>query len=172
MRRYLLGWCATAALLLSALTARTPPPEPLPDRAAEYAEQLGIPLDLSRTIYAEALAARVDPAIAYGLAAVESGFDPEAVGRFGGRGLVQIKLSTARDYDPDVTLVELMEPRVNVRLGLTHLKREAEHFGDWTSGLQAYNAGRTRLERSRRKGVEPARVYVARVLAAAEGLRS
>lgn len=172
MRWFRLGCFAAVALVTSASVARMPAPEPLPDRAAEYAERLGIPLDLSRVIYREAMAAGVDPAIVYGLVAVESGFDPAAVGRFGGRGLVQIKLSTARAYEPDVTPAELMRPRVNLRLGLTHLKRETEYFGDWTSGLQAYNAGRARLERARRKGAEPARGYVARVFAAAEGLRS
>jgi len=172
VRWFRLGCFAVVALVTSVSALRAPVPEPLPDRAAEYATRLGISLDLSRVIYTEAMAAGVDPAIVYGLVAVESGFDPAAMGRFGGRGLVQIKLSTARAYEPDVTPVELMEPRMNLRLGLTHLKRETEHFGDWTSGLQAYNAGRARLERARRQGVEPARGYVARVSAAAEGLRS
>lgn len=132
--------------------------------AERLARRFGVRDDLAALIYEEARLADVEPAIAFGMIAQESGFDPAAVGRQGERGLMQIKPSTARDYDARVTPGALHDPELNVRLGLRHLKREVEYFGDRSLGLMSYHMGRARLERELADGVPPRDRYVDRVL--------
>lgn len=77
---------------------------------------------------------------------------------------MQIKPSTARAYDARLTPEALHTPEINVRLGLRHLKREVEYFGDPILGLMSYHRGRTRLEREMVDGMVPRDGYVERVL--------
>ena len=133
---------------------------------AAYARRYRISPALARTIYVQAREVGVEPGLAFGLAATESRFNPRAVGRSGERGLLQLKLATARAYDRRVRPEELFHPETNVRLGLLHLKREAEHFDhDWRLGLLAYNMGRGRLQRALARGFVPRTGYATRVLA-------
>ncbi|HET9332128.1 MAG TPA: transglycosylase SLT domain-containing protein [Gemmatimonadota bacterium] len=132
--------------------------------AERLARRFGIGDDLAALIYKEARLADVEPGMAFGMIATESGFDPAAVGRQGERGLMQIKPSTARAYDARVTPGALHDPELNVRLGLRHLKREVEFFGDRSLGLMSYHMGRARLKRELADGVPPRNRYVDRVL--------
>jgi len=132
--------------------------------AARLAQRFGVDRELAAVIYEQARLADVEPALVFGIIAMESGFDPRAVGRHGERGLLQIKPSTARAYDPRVTPEMLHDPEVNVRLGLRHLKREVEYFGDTTLGLMSYHMGRARLERELKADASPRDRYVERVL--------
>ena len=133
-------------------------------RAARLAERFGVGERLAAIIYEQSRLADVEPALVFGVIAVESGFDPEAIGRHGERGLLQIKPSTARVYDSSVTPDMLHDPEVNLRVGLQHLKREVEYFGDSSLGLMSYHMGRARLERAMADGVPPRDPYVERVL--------
>ena len=132
--------------------------------AEELARRFGVRRKLAGIIYEEARRVGIEPAMAFGLIAQESGFDPSAVGRSGERGLMQIKPSTARAYDARITPAALMRPEANVRLGLRHLKREVEYFGDPILGLMSYHMGRARLERELTDGTAPRDRYVERVL--------
>ena len=132
--------------------------------AEELARRFGVGRKLAGIIYEEARRVGIEPALAFGVIAQESGFDPSAVGRHGERGLMQIKPSTARAYDARITAAALMRPEANVRLGLRHLKREVEYFGDPILGLMSYHMGRTRLERELADGTAPRDRYVERVL--------
>lgn len=132
--------------------------------AEELARRFGVGRRLAGIIYDEARSAGIEPAMAFGLIAQESGFDPHAVGRSGERGLMQIKPSTARAYDARVTPDALLRPETNLRLGLRHLKREVEYFGDPILGLMSYHMGRARLERELADGIAPRDRYVERVL--------
>lgn len=135
------------------------------DEIAEYARRYRISRRLARVIYVQARALDVDPDLAFGLVATESRFDPRAVGRRGERGLLQIKLTTARAYDRRVTPEALFLPETNMRLGLLHLRREVEHFDhDWRLGLLAYNMGRRGLTRVLAEGRQPRTQYAAAVL--------
>jgi soluble lytic murein transglycosylase-like protein len=194
MAKNRLGWALTATVVASAIavpvvlrpdngddarvvvrtaasvvtrTATDPAPTcEAPDSPASwYARRYGISSCLAHTIWREAQASDVDPGIVFGLIASESRFDPHAIGREGERGLMQIKLATARAYERDVTAEALMRPETNLRLGLLHLKREVEHFGhDWTLGLLAYHMGRGRLTHALERGRMPGTEYAARVL--------
>ena len=137
--------------------------EILPE-AAELARQFGVSGRLAAIIYEQARLADVEPALVFGMIAAESGFDPQAVGRHGERGLLQIKPSTARVYDSRITPEMLHDPEVNLQLGLRHLKREVEYFGDPSLGLMSYHMGRARLQRAMADGVPPRDPYVERVL--------
>ena len=133
-------------------------------QVSRLARQFGVGERLAAIIYEQARLADVEPALVFGMIAAESGFDPEAVGRHGERGLLQIKPSTARVYDSSITPEMLHDPEVNLRLGLQHLKREVEYFGDPSLGLMSYHMGRARLERAMTGGVLPRDPYVERVL--------
>lgn len=133
-------------------------------KAARLARRFGVREELAKIIYEQARLADVEPAMAFGMIAQESGFDPAAVGRQGERGLMQIKPSTARAYDKRVTAKALHDPELNVRLGLRHLKQEVEFFGDRSLGLMSYHMGRARLKRELADGVPPRDRYVERVL--------
>jgi soluble lytic murein transglycosylase-like protein len=136
----------------------------LDPHAERLARRYGVGDALAALIYEQARLADVEPAVAFGMIAQESGFDPAAIGREGERGLMQIKPSTARAYDARVTPGALHDPELNLRLGLRHLKREVEYFGDRSLGLMSYHMGRARLERELADGVPPQDRYVERVL--------
>ena len=42
----------------------------------------------------------------------------------------------------------ILDPAVNLRIGLTHLSVEVAHFGDRSLGLLSYNMGRSRVSRA------------------------
>jgi soluble lytic murein transglycosylase-like protein len=130
----------------------------------ELSRRFGVGRKLAGVIYEEAKRAGIEPAMAFGVIAQESGFDPSAVGSSGERGLMQIKPSTARAYDARITPDGLLRPETNLRLGLRHLKREVEYFGDPILGLMSYHMGRARLERRLADGTVPRDRYVERVL--------
>lgn len=133
-------------------------------KAALLAHRFGVHEELATIIYKQARIADVEPAVAFGMIAQESGFDAAAVGRQGERGLMQIKPSTARAYEEGITADALHDPELNVRLGLRHLKREVEYFGDRSLGLMSYHMGRARLQRELADGVPPRDRYVERIL--------
>ena len=139
----------------------------VPDRVAgTYARRYGIDLGLANTIYRIAREHQLEPAAVFGLIATESGFDPQAVGETGSIGLMQIKPSTARFYDPSASRERLFRPETNLRVGMAHLSRELAHFRDnWTLGLLSYNMGRTRVSRALANGVIPRNGYANKVLA-------
>ena len=134
--------------------------------AAFYAARYGIDPELAGTIHRLAVENGLEPAAVFGLIATESRFDARAIGQSGALGLMQIKPSTARAYDPHVTRERLFNPEINLRVGLSHLRRELTHFGhDWTLGLLSYNMGRARLSRALSRGVVPRNGYASKVLA-------
>lgn len=167
----LLPWLVPGSLAGNAgradVTRRSAPLAPAPESlSAAFAARYGIDVELAEIIHRTAVKEGVTPAAAFGLIAIESGFDERAVGRAGSVGLMQIKPSTARVYDPRATRERLFNPEVNVRVGLAHLRRELAHFrNDWTLGLLSYNMGRARLMRALARGFVPRNTYASKVLA-------
>lgn len=141
-------------------------PAPEDSIVAAFAARYGIDVELAGIIHRTAVEQGLEPAAVFGLIATESAFDSRAVGRTGSVGLMQIKPSTARAYDPLATRERLFNPEINLRVGMTHLQRELAHFrDDWTLGLLSYNMGRTRLSRALARGVVPRNEYPSKVLA-------
>jgi soluble lytic murein transglycosylase-like protein len=89
---------------------------------------------------------RLDPALVYGLARLESNFDPEAVSPMGARGLMQIMPETAQYIAGNPSLAErrLHDPALNLDLGqryVAHLARDDVAGDNLIRVLASYNAG-------------------------------
>ena len=89
---------------------------------------------------------QVDPALVYGLARVESNFDPTAVSAMGARGLMQLMPETARYVGGDASLDGdgLHDPALNLELGQRYvllLSTQQPIDGDLLRLLASYNAG-------------------------------
>lgn len=87
----------------------------------------------------------VPPALALALAKIGSDFQPRARGRDGALGVLQILPATAV-RENGVELDELIEPRLNIQIGLDRLARLHQQLGgkdsDWEKALAAYHADR------------------------------
>ena len=82
------------------------------------------------------------PEIAEAVMAVESGFNPAAVGGAGEIGLMQILPSTARMLGFAGTLAELAEPETNIHYGVTYLAQAWRLAGgDLCTAVMKYRAG-------------------------------
>ncbi len=95
----------------------------------------------------------VDPALVYGLMRAESAMQTDALSPAGARGLLQLMPGTAREVARRKNLSyngqgELMNPAVNIPLGVAHLAElEARFDGNWVHVAAAYNAGISAVER-------------------------
>jgi len=82
------------------------------------------------------------PAIAEAVMAVESGFNPDAVGGAGEIGLMQIMPSTARMLGFSGSNAELALPEINIHYGVTYLAQAWRLAGsDLCTATMKYRAG-------------------------------
>jgi hypothetical protein len=82
------------------------------------------------------------PDIADAVAAVESGYDPGAVGSVGEVGLMQVRPETAAMLGFKGDLAELAKPDVNIHYGITYLSQAWRLAnGDLCRALMKYRAG-------------------------------
>jgi soluble lytic murein transglycosylase len=93
----------------------------------------------------------VEPALIKAVVWRESGFDPEARGRAGELGLMQIREAAAREWAAAEHVAgfeprNCLNPLTNVLAGTWYLKRVLRHYGQTDDplpyGLAEYNAGR------------------------------
>jgi len=98
----------------------------------------------------EATANGIDPKLLKAIAMNESGlkFNYTQLERIGGTtGILHIKLSTAQDYEPELTATELSKPETQIRVAAKHIKRLLSVFnGDSGKVVAAYNAGEGRIQ--------------------------
>jgi soluble lytic murein transglycosylase-like protein len=100
---------------------------------------------------------------------VESNHEPNAVGDNGkARGLTQIWVTTAQQYEPEVTDMELLNPTTNIRVGLIHYHELLKRYkgNPWLANL-AWNRGERRVDDLISYGQSPANGYGERVFTAA-----
>ena len=96
----------------------------------------------SAIISNHALANDIPLDLALAVVAHESRFDADATGQAGEIGLMQIKLSTARDMGYEGSAAELYEPANNIRWGMKYLGKARELAGGSECGtLSRYNGG-------------------------------
>ncbi|MGQ0445260.1 MAG: transglycosylase SLT domain-containing protein [Beijerinckiaceae bacterium] len=117
----------------------------IPDLKQDQTSQAMVPD--GRTAYRallrnEAMKNGVPPDIADAVTAIESGYDPGAIGGAGEIGLMQVRPETAAMLGFNGDLAELAKPDVNIHYGVTYLGqawRLAE--GDLCRALMKYRAG-------------------------------
>jgi soluble lytic murein transglycosylase-like protein len=117
----------------------------------------------------------IDAYLLLAVAERETRFDPEARGKRGSLGLLQIRPATAAEVAASLGLapegIDLLDVRTNVRLAAAYLRHLRDRFGSWEATLVAYNAGPTRVRRLQRRGLTPTSSYARSVLTRFEALR-
>ncbi|HST58886.1 MAG TPA: lytic transglycosylase domain-containing protein [Longimicrobium sp.] len=134
--------------------------------AAEYrAKGYKVPDTLAEQIVEAATESGIEPDVAFGLVATESGFQRKARSHVGAIGLAQLMPATARWLEPGTTRKDLENPETNLRLGLRYLSSLIEKYdGDTELALTAYNRGPGTVDRVLRRGGDPDNGYAGKVL--------
>ena len=110
--------------------------------SAVFAQESKTHDEIKKTAQAHGL----EPALVLAVAEVESNFNHKAL-RYEPKfktysvGLFQLFYPTARSMGFKGTVEELMNPSVNTRLGVLHLKKCAERFDDPEHIICCHNAG-------------------------------
>jgi soluble lytic murein transglycosylase-like protein len=130
----------------------------------DYSTHYTIAADLAAAIYDVALAEGVDPALAFRLVKVESGFNSKAKSKVGAIGLTQVLPSTARLYEPGLTTAQLYDRGTNLRLGFRYLRDLLERYegnpdAKLRLALLAYNRGPGRVQELLDAGKDPQNGY-------------
>jgi soluble lytic murein transglycosylase-like protein len=100
------------------------------------------PADYRALAAAEATRGGLPPEVADSIMAVESGYNPDAVGGAGEIGLMQILPSTARMLGFNGSNAELAVPQTNIRYGVAYLARAWRLAGgDICTAAMKYRAG-------------------------------
>jgi soluble lytic murein transglycosylase-like protein len=129
-------------------TRSTTPAEPPKDRAGDIAK-LRVPSSAPdgraryrALIEKEAAQTGLPPEVAEAVMAVESGYNPDAIGGVGEIGLMQILPSTAAMLGFRGSLAELAVPETNIRYGVTYLAKAWRLAGgDLCTAAMKYRAG-------------------------------
>ncbi|HEU5217284.1 MAG TPA: transglycosylase SLT domain-containing protein [Gemmatimonadales bacterium] len=132
---------------------------------ARYSALYDVPADLASAIYDNAVAEGIHPSLGFQLVKVESGFKASALSNRGAIGYTQLRLKTARIYDPKITERELADRDTNLRIGFRFLKDLMGQFDeDLHMALVAYNRGPSRVVEMMTRGEDPANGYAEVVL--------
>lgn len=108
----------------------------------------------------------IDPAIALAQIQRESGFNPNAVGADGERGLAQILPSTWPQVSQGISFDQAFDPDYNLTAWGNYMQWLLDRYGwDYSKALMAYNGGPGNLDRGTVSGA--ARNYAKTILAQA-----
>ncbi len=130
-----------------------------------YSTRYRIPADLTAAIYDIALTEGIQPAIGFQLVKVESSFRPDAQSTKGAIGYTQLRLPTARIFEPTVTVRDLHDRDLNLRIGFRYLRGLLRRFnGDLPTALVAYNRGPTLVDSILVGGGDPSNGYAEAVM--------
>ncbi len=145
------------------------------DRALHAANQSGLTNDLALrfpVVWPERYRQHaeehgVDPSLVYAISRKESAFTPDARSPVGALGLMQVMPGTARAVAerlgmPRPAQSTLVDPDINLRLGVAYLAEMLERFdGNAILAVAAYNAGPSRVERWQEANAgQPAAVWI------------
>jgi soluble lytic murein transglycosylase-like protein len=132
---------------------------------AKYSGLYKVPADLAGAIYDIALAEGIHPSLGFQLVKVESGFKAGARSDKGAIGYAQVRLKTARGYDPSLTERDLHDRDTNLRIGFRFLKEMLGQFDqDLQMALLAYNRGPGRVVELISRGEDPSNGYAQSVM--------
>jgi soluble lytic murein transglycosylase-like protein len=161
------GMILFAALLISGLSGVLSDGRPVPSAVAAP-----VPAGSADPVV-EAL--RIELASTRGALAVvqvESAFRPNVRSRAHAVGYTQLKLGTARHYEPWVTEKDLRTPDVNLRIGFRFLRDLVRQYGgDVNLALVAYNRGPARVNEYLSSGSNPDNGYGRKVLGERRAVR-
>ena len=144
MRSIILAFAFTIASAAQLYAPPIPPARTADHVVMAWAHRYHIDPALSGEILRAASRNGLAPSLAFRLVKRESGFRAHLVGDAGEIGLTQIKPSTARDLQRDVTIAQLYQPDVNLDLGFAYLAQlRARYHGDMWRAASAYNHGMT-----------------------------
>lgn len=121
--------------------------------------------ELAELIYDQAVAAKIDPDLAFGLVRAESGFKVRAKSHAGAIGLAQVMPNTARIFQRGITEEELYDPDTNLRIGFRYLRDLLDQYRNVDLALLAYNRGPGTLQKVMARGENPDNGYPDMVLA-------
>ena len=132
---------------------------------SKYSALYKVPADLAGAIYDVAVAEGIHPSLGFQLVKVESGFKANARSTKGAIGYTQVRIKTARAYEPAITERALHDRDTNLRIGFRFLKDMLAQFDqDLHMALLAYNRGPSRVVELMTKGEDPANGYSQSVL--------
>jgi soluble lytic murein transglycosylase len=124
----------------------------LPTSAASTAFwQMLFPMPYRDEVFSDAQARNLDPFNVAALIRQESEFNPRAHSPANAYGLMQLIPSTGRLMAKHVGMrpvgsASLLNPSINIRLGIEYLRGQLDNWnGDWSQTLAAYNAGPTHV---------------------------
>ncbi|MGQ0538795.1 MAG: lytic transglycosylase domain-containing protein [Gemmatimonadaceae bacterium] len=124
-----------------------------------YAKRYGIAPDLAAAIHDEALAAKLDPELAFRVVRLESRFVERARSPVGAVGLTQLMPATARFYEPGVTRDSLYERHTNLRIGFRYLRDLIRQYRSVKVALLVYNRGPGAVLAAQEQGLDPSNGY-------------
>jgi soluble lytic murein transglycosylase-like protein len=135
----------------------------------DYSTHYNIAADVAAAIYDVSLGEGVDPALAFRLVKVESGFNPRAKSKVGAIGYTQVLPSTARLYEPGLTTAQLYDRGTNLRLGFRYLRDLLERYegnpdAKLRLALLAYNRGPGKVQELLDAGKDPQNGYAAALM--------
>jgi soluble lytic murein transglycosylase-like protein len=128
-------------------------------RIYTFSTRFRIKTDMARRVYDAAVTAGIEPELAFRLIRLESRFDPTAVSPVGAVGLSQLMLGTAREFEPNVTREDLMDPDINLRIGFRYLRALIREYKDLKIALLVYNRGPVAVQNALALGIDPANGY-------------
>ena len=129
-------------------------------RIYTYSTRYRIKPDLARRVYDAAVTAGLEPELAFRVVRVESVFDSRALSSGGAMGLTQLMLGTAREFEPNVTREQLLDPDINLRIGFKYLRALIrEQKGNLKLALLVYNRGPVAVQNALSMGMDPANGY-------------
>jgi soluble lytic murein transglycosylase len=141
------------------------------------AQRAAAPLagDLAQNILVESAKHGLDPVLILALIEVESQFDHDAESPRGAQGLMQIKRVVLTELFQEGKLsgdadLNLKNPLINIRVGVSYLAYLSEIFGDVSVALTAYNFGPTRIRRKLAAGERLPTEYATKVLGVQQAL--